>query len=449
MSRPSIARLSGSRRALGIAALASLVIWAGTVAPAPASPTQTLHRFRLSGGTGPVGPLIADASGSLYGVTNQGGAYGVGTVYKLVRTASGYQYILLHSFGPNEGGDPEGGLVMDAAGTLYGTTTAGGDIPSGSYGTVFKMTPSGSSYTFSSLYTFRGPEHGDGAIPFEPVTIAPGGVLYGTTIAGGANIACADGEAGCGVVFRLTPSGSSYQETILHVFQGGHDGAEPVGSLALDRRGTLYGSTYLGGEGCDKVGCGTIFRVDTGSKQRETTIYKFGGLERHDGASPVGPLAIGSDGDVFGATIYGGPRGACKTGCGTVFRLSSRGSSKYFENTLYAFTDGPDGAGPLSGIVLDAHNDLFGTTSYGGGSSKCDGGCGTVFELVRRGNAYGLKVLHTFTGGRDGWFSQYDPLAIDSAGNIFGATYYGGYSGRNCLWTGCGTIFELPGAAST
>jgi len=204
-----------------------------------------LHSFRGSpDGDLPVAGLVRDRQGNLYGTTGQGGKHNQGSVFKV--TPSGKETVL-HSFQANgiDGAYPQGALILDGAGNLYGTTSNGG---SSSFcqtgcGAVFELTPSG---TETVLHSFE-PGDGDGTDPHGALVRDEAGNLYGTTYEGGAH--------GRGTVFELTPAGA---ETVLHSFQqNGKDGTYPVAGLVLDASGNLYGTTSKGG----KYKCGTVFEV--------------------------------------------------------------------------------------------------------------------------------------------------------------------------------------------
>lgn len=274
----------------------------GTVYSISPSGTETvLHTF--AGGTdgaGPVGGLVL-LKGTLYGTTEAGGGigcsgYGCGTVFKI--TTSGKETVL-HSFGgpgSRDGADPFAGLV-DVNGTLYGTTYYGN--ASGVYGTVFAVTPSGKE---TVLHGFKG-SPSDGAEPWAGL-VNVNGTLYGTTSVGGAN-SCRSSNQGCGTVFSITPSGT---ETVVYSFNGGmSDGGEPRASL-LNVNGTIYGTTYYGGE----YGGGTVFSIT--SSGGETVIHNFGAAR--DGGEPKANL-LNVNGTLYGTTAFRG-----RANRGTVFSLS-------------------------------------------------------------------------------------------------------------------------------
>lgn len=326
----------------------------------------------------PTSKLMRDAAGNLYGTTLAGGASNLGTVFKIDRFG---KETLLHSFQGSDGSEPfYGGLIMDLAGNLYGTTSAGGSYGNG---TVFKLDPSGNE---TVLHSFQGT---DGDAPYGGLIRDWTGNLYGTTSAGG--------SYGSGTVFKLDPSGN---ETVLHDFQGADDGATPYAALIMDLAGNLYGTTVLGGS----YGSGTVFKVNASGN--ETVLHSFQGGA--DGINPYAGLIMDHAGRLYGTTDGGGTYGA-----GTVFRVEPSGK----ETVLHSFEGNNDGANPDGGLVMDWAGDLFGTTVFGGGADDD----GTVFMLDPNGKEF---VLHSFQG-RDG-FEPFADLITDPAGNLFGTTNGGG-----------------------
>jgi uncharacterized repeat protein (TIGR03803 family) len=380
-----------------------------------------LHRFNgySNDGAEPYAGLI-NVNGTLYGTTYVGGAYNLGTVYKI--TTSGKETVL-YSFCSHyikhkcaDGSGPEAGLTT-VNGTLYGTTTYGGPAYcSGGCGTVFKITTSGKE---TVLHSF-GVGSGDGSGPLAGL-INVNGTLYGTTTGGGAY--CSSGGYNCGTVFAITTSGA---ETVLHSFKGGSgDGANPSDGL-LDVNGTLYGTTQDGGAYCGSYGCGTVFSVTTSGKEK--VLHNFGGSG--DGEYPTAGL-INVNGTLYGTTDGGD---------GTVFSITRSGK----ETVLYSFKGGSgDGANPYDGL-LDVNGTLYGTT-LNGGSRSCkvssSYGCGTVFSISTSGTE---TVLYSFKGTHgDGRY----PFAglINVNGTLYGTTRNGGLN--SCYgasgFPGCGTVFSL------
>lgn len=306
-------------------------------------------------GGDPVGGMLVDAAGNIYGTAQLGGGNNVGTLFMLAPDGSGgYTQSVLHSFtGGADGSYPNPGLIADTSGTIYGTVSYGG---SGN-GTVFALTHSGSGFTMSILYTFAGGN--DGRRPFGGLVRDAAGNLYGTTSAGGASNA--------GTVFRLAPSGSGYVESVLYTFTGGADGAYPNGSLAMDAAGNLYGSTVAGGV----AGGGTVFKLapKTGGGYAQTVLHSFAGGT--DGNNPYCSVYVDAGGSLYGTTISGGASYS-----GTVFRLVPGTGGSYTQNVLYSFTGGTDGGQPYAGVVADAAGNIWGLDTVGGASNV-----GAVFEI--------------------------------------------------------------------
>ncbi len=204
---------------------------------------NTLHEFAdgSDGGLPPSG--VTDADGSLYGVTGVGGAHNYGTVYRLTPSGSGYTETILYSFTGGRDGKNPGAGVIDVNGSLYGTSGGGGAY---NYGTVFKLTPSGSGYAESTLYSFKGGRDAEGT--YSTLT-EQGGTFYGTSEHGGL--------VNYGTVFKLTPAGSGYTESVIYRFKGGTDGADPYWGVVAEKDGTLYSTTATGGP----FGNGTVFAL--------------------------------------------------------------------------------------------------------------------------------------------------------------------------------------------
>jgi uncharacterized repeat protein (TIGR03803 family) len=246
-----------------------------------------------------------------------------------------------------------------------------------------------------------------------------------------------------GLVFGSTQVSWAQTEKVLYSFCALHnclDGAGPAANLVEDEAGDLYGTTATGGiigGLCQSFGCGTVFeRMASGGVK---ILYRFSAS--HDGENPMSGLIRDSQGNLYGTTVYGGNvGGACGLyGCGTVFELIKRGDT-YSEKVLYAFVGGADGLRPGSGLVRDSEGNLYGTTPEGGRSGCASGGgCGTVYKLTSLGNE---EVLYAFTGGVDG-ATPSASLVLDEQGYLYGTTAYGGKFGGACTSWGCGTVFKL------
>ena len=392
---------------------------------------RILYDFLLNnGGVQPASPPIFDGKGNLYGTvefvgTNRTGPDGGGAVYQLTHNSQGgWTEATLYTFqGGSDGSNPWGGLVQDANGNLYGTTTSGGTAQ---IGTVFEMTQSGGAWTETSLYTFPVT---DGGISHSGLVADTAGNLYGTTTAGGLTVYPCDlsGWGGCGTVFKLSPtSAGGWQESTIYYFTGQADGMNPLGNLSFDAAGNLYGTTSEGG-----FGAGSVFKLSpvANNTWTETTLFSFGGLQ-HEGYGPLGPLAFDGAGNVYGTTLGGGD--APPTGAGTVFKLKPNTSGTWTEQVLYSFQGESDGGFPQSGVVIDTAGNLYGTAP--GGASQ------VAFKLSPgQKGGWTETVIHTFSGTGDG-VRPASSLIFDRAGNLYGTTESGGTYGY-------GTVYELSPAA--
>ena len=380
-------------------ALAFVLGLAAVVIPrAQAQTFKVIHSFTGgSDGGNPLDGFIADSAGNLYGTTNAGGASGYGVVFKV--TKSGVQSVLYSFVGGTDGEFPEGGLIRDKVGNLYGTTTAGGGVENS--GIVFMVSAAGVEQV---LYTFPGGTNG--ATPQAGLAIDAEGNLYGTTTAGGAN--------GNGIVFKLTKKGTQWTETVLYTFGTGTDGAIPVAGVIL--RGTsLYGTTSAGGA----YGYGTIFQLTrSGAAWTETIVHNF--EDGDDGAVPYGGLIADKLGNLYVAATEGGSGGG-----GTIYELSPASGSWTF-NVIYS-NPGWGISGSFRNVALDASGNLYGTT-------HCDGAndAGTIYKLTPASGSWTYTSLYVFEGGSDGLYSFSNPLL--EAGHLFGTTKQGGGDGDGVVW---------------
>jgi len=374
---------------------------------------------------------------------------GCGTVFELVRptTQDGiWTESVLYSFqGLTDGDGPVGGVIFDRAGNLYGTTSGGGEnsvCPN--CGTVFELNPpssTGGAWTETILYRFQGSDGGfsQGSLLFDKA-----GNLYGTTASGGIF---------AGIVFELSPpssSGGSWTETVIHNFTGGADGFAPQSGLIIDQSGALYGTASAGGYlSCSGLGCGVVFRLSpptsSGGQWSEHVLYKFG-IRPHDARFPSGTLVFDGAGNLYGTADGGGA-----SHLGAIFELIRPADSlgTWTETLLYSFAGGKkDGSYPQNNLAFDGQGALYGVTDGGGGGSgggACSGGCGTIFKLVPpavSGGAWTEQVLHRFGYQIDDGFAPTLAGLIRVGNTFYGTTTYGGGDTSTCP-IGCGTVFRF------
>jgi uncharacterized repeat protein (TIGR03803 family) len=316
---------------------------------------KTIYNFcsqpSCADGNYPNGGLLLATDGNFYGVTNQGGSYNYGTVFKI--TAAG-KLTTVYNFcsqpSCTDGEYPQAGLIQATNGDFYGTASVGGLY---GQGTAFEMTASG---TLVWVYSFCGGSCDDGADLKSGLIQATDGNLYGTAYTGGGN----DCYPGAGTFFELTPSGA---ETTLAEFcqpNGFYPDSAPVQATS----GNFYGTTAAGGAGING-GYGTFYEM---AATGLTALYSFcvqTGCP--DGQDPQA-LILGIDGDFYGTTWYGG----ANSGTGTVFKITSTGQL----TTLHSF-DETDGTNPNGPLLLDTNGTFYGTTFEGGTYND-----GVIFSLA-------------------------------------------------------------------
>ncbi len=369
----------------------------------------------------PYSGLVADGAGNYYGTTTVGGTKSYGSVFKLTPNGTGgWKETILYNFlgttGANgDGSFPIGNLLLDESGNIYGTTQLGGNVGQNCFdvnaeqcGTVFKLSPNGNgTYTESILHYFTGYTNADGANPSAGLIMDESGNLYGTTKFGGVHDA--------GTAFMLAPTSSGpWTETILDSFGASiTDATNPSGPLTRDSQGNLYGSA----DAIHSGGQATVFRLSpSGSSWTESILFTF--ATQNNGYDPEGGVILDSSGNLYGTAYRGGIYQA-----GLVYKLTPS-SGTWTESVLYNFkaVDG-DGGFPQAGLVFDGAGNLYGTTLYGGLylNGLCNNiGCGTVFELSPASNgSWRERVLHRFAAAQDG-VQPYAGVTLDSAGNAYG-----------------------------
>jgi uncharacterized repeat protein (TIGR03803 family) len=384
------------------------------VAAAVASPAQTfttLVDFNGSNGSfyesSNNAVLAQGTDGNFYGTTPKGGARDYGTVFKITPTGT---LTSLYSFCPlagcSDGFDPQAGLVLGSDGNFYGTTVG---LATYTVGSVFQITPGG---MLTTLHTFQS-NLSEGYGPLATLIEATNGNFYGTTSSNGGA-----GGNGSGTIFEITPQGKL---TVVYVFScptaDCPDGAQPDGSLVQAANGNFYGTTKAGGVN----GGGTVFKLTPGGAL--TTLHSFG--SKGDGADPYAGLVQAADGNFYGTTV----RGGAHYGAGTVFKIGAAGNF----SRVYSFCSQPhctDGAYPYGGLVQGTDGNFYGTTPNGGAH-----GYGTVFQLTPEGT---LTTLHSFGGG-DGAFPR-ATLVQGTDGAFYGTTTDGGIGG---IFNGNGTVFSI------
>jgi uncharacterized repeat protein (TIGR03803 family) len=338
----------------------------------------------------------------------------------LTQSAQAQTYSVIYNFSGGQGGaTPMAGLTSNGANSFYGTANyggiTGGPCGNSGCGMVYRLTNSGSGWALTSLYNFMG--GADGQNPETAnVVFGPDGGLYSSTFLGGGGCT----GAGCGTVFKLWPGrgfspSTTWIETILHRFSGA-DGSGPVGAIVFDHMGNLDGATNAGGF----QNGGVIFQLNASSGFQEVVLF-------HPYGYPGSSVSMDHAGDLYGTTFNGGANHF-----GSIFKLTPSGSG-YTSTDIYDFTNGADGAYPKAGVILDAAGNLYGATSTGG-----SGHGGTVFKLTFSNGRWVYSPLYSFAGPSNGRLisGPVGNLVMDSGGNLYGTTFSDGIYGS-------GAVFKL------
>ncbi len=371
--------------------------------PSHAGPLRVIHNFTgATDGGSPVDGLMMSSKGFLYGTASTGGTSGLGVVFLIAD--SGIVTVLHNFLGGSDGATPNGRVIENASGRLFGTTTAGG--ASGA-GTVYAL----QGKTETVLYSFVGGST-DGSDPQAGLAMDKSGNLYGTTSAGGAS--------GKGTVFELVAPKTvhgKWTEKVLYSFGTGTDGAMPVGGVIFDSAGNLYGTTSAGGT----AGYGTVFQLQPGTVWKENILHNFENAS--DGATPYADLVSDASGNVYGAATAGGINGG-----GTVFELSP--SKSGFNFSVLTSVPGWGISGSFRNVMIGPLGAIYATT-------HCDGAnnAGTIYRLTPSGGSWAYKLLYTFTGGSDGLYSISN--LVLKGGLLYGTTIGGGKDGA-------GTVYAIP-----
>jgi len=366
-------------------------------------------------GNTPLSAPIFDGAGNLYATAQKGGPSGVGVVFKLSPTSSGlWRETILYEFKDSpDGSTPDSTLFRDSAGNLYGTTLYGGlktlnPECSRGCGIVFKLTPTTTGlWKETVLHHFTGGS--DGANPFAGLVRDKAGNFYGAAAGGG--------TVGLGVVFKLTLTSTGWRETVLHNFGIELDGAAPASPLVFDAAGSLYGTTFFGGN----KNLGTVFKLtpQLSGGWKATVLHSFQG--GNDGLEPIAGVVLDKEGNVYGASQQ--LQGVLP--CGTVFKLTA--ANGYAETILHTFKGtfhGGDGC-YANGLVFDSNGNLFATSSNGGTDNA-----GTIFKLTHTLTGWSFSVLHSFTGDQIGSTDGELPLApltFGPGGELYGTSLGPGY----------------------
>ena len=420
---------------LPVASLLVLLVGCFAAQPAHAQTYTVLYNFNGSGAGGYPTLTAIDAVGNLYGNTFQGGNMqsgcgntGCGLVFKLTRRNSAWTETVLYDFlgGDTDGRLPRFGPIFGRDGTLYGTTSEGGNRNCDEgCGIVYRLQPAATicrsitcPWNETIVHSFTGGS--DGAMPSSGVSFDAAGNLYGTTYAGGyLNGIC--GSFGCGVVYEFTPSNGSWTENVLYAFQGALDGFYPQFGVVMDSAGDLFGTSYSPQQG---GGAGSVYELTPNGSGYTKSFYYIFPIDGSNG-SGLGGVIIDSAGNLYGGTVYEGPQMG-----GTAYELSPGANGATF-TLIYALSGTRTQTGVFAPLTMDAAGNLYGSTGTQGRSGK-----GNVFKLTPSGGgSWAYTSLYDFHGTDDGG-NPSGSLLLDAHGNIYGACSTGGAEGY-------GTVFEI------
>ena len=410
-------------RAACVAATICFALVAFTSLAAYAQQYRVLHSFSNGAdGAIPLGGMAIDATGTIYGVTH--GELGtVGTVFRVKPHNGSWIFETLYTFSGGADGSTPATVVFGPDGALYGSTQSGGQ---GEGGVIFRLRPPPTPckavlcpWTETVLYSFV-PDGVDASTPAGQLTFDASGAIYGTTLSGGGDPSC---DGGCGAVFKLTPSGGHWTESVVYGFQrSGAAGWVPYSGVIVDSSGNLYGTTYDGpGTGCGGFGCGTVYELTpSGSGWNEQTLHRFQGSA--DGAQPIAGVVFDRSGNLLGATSEAGSGAG-----GTLFEISPSGGNRNFTLLQSLPSDNGSPCGPPWSLTMDQAGNFYGVT----GCDTAPGG--NAFKLTPSQGGWQYTDLHDFPEGNGGW-DPWGGVVIDAAGNVYGTTEFGGNYSRGTVW---------------
>jgi uncharacterized repeat protein (TIGR03803 family) len=364
-----------------------------------------LHAFTGGAdGSGVFGGVVLDQAGNLYGTTIGGGAHNRGTVFELSPSDGQWTETVLHSFCSEpacaDGDSPIAGLTIDAAGNLYGASEEA----------IFELSPGGGGWRFEVLY-------GGGCR--SNLLLDNAGNLYG---------AFGRGTGHGGAISELIRNSGWTLKTLYSFCPNSCDDGDSPNAVVWDSAGNLFGTTQLGGRGITGDQ-GTVFELKhaANGEWQHLLLHSFQAFQG-DGEVPYAGLVLDSAGNLYGTTSTGGKNTCYNAGCGTVFKLARNSQGHWKETILHNFARDKNGFGLGAGLVFDKAGNLYGVTDDGGLFGACAVGCGVVFKLsLRSDGTWQYSVLHRFTGS-DG-ANPAASLILDGKGNLYGTTTQGGTGG--------------------